>query len=148
MSVLVNALGRPEPSSEIQRRLAAVHPRLSLRFIDTFDAHWAICMRWDENDPRWQQVQSQEVDPNRSMDIVGYLPMTCSVAEAPAYLERALRQFPREDIQRVADHVMAFNQTTPLQAAVKEAMADVLDMADPSGKARRGRRTRVTPSAS
>ena len=138
--VVLNHRGTPEPSSEIQRRLRAVHPRLSLRYVDAFTEHWAVCMGWEESDPRWKHIQSQEIDPLRSVDIVGYLPMTCSIDEAPAYLERSLRQFPREDVQRVADHVMAFNEQAPLAQAVEEAIAEVLDSPDPSGTGKRGRK--------
>lgn len=137
--VVLNHRGAPEPSSDIQRRLTAVHPRLSLKYIDSVDQHWAICMRWDENDTRWKMVQSQEVDPNRSIDIVGYLPMTCTVDEAPAYLGRALRQFPRADIQGLADRITTFNETAPLAQAVESAIAEVLDSPNPSGTPKRRR---------
>lgn len=134
--VVLNHRGTPEPSSEIQRRLQGVHPRLSLRYIEGVDQSWAICMAWEQNDPRWQHVQEQIIDPMRSVDIVGYLPMTCSLAEAPAYLERSLRQFPRADVQSVADHVMKFNATVPVQQAVEKALAEVLDAPDPSKRSR------------
>lgn len=140
--VVLSHRGTPEPSSEIQRRLRAVHPRLSLRYVDGADQHWAICMGWGEQDPRWGQVQDQTLDPLRSVDIVGYLPMACGIDEAPSYLERALRQFPRQDVQSVADHVMSFNATQPLAMAVEEAVAEVLDKADPSGTAKKRGRPR------
>lgn len=132
--------GTPEPSSEIQRRLLAVHPRLSLRFVDGVDHHWAICMGWGENDPRWGRVRSSVIDPMRSIDIIGYLPMSCSLDEAPAYLEKALRQFPRADVQAVADHIVSFNATAPVQAAVEQAIAEVLDSPDPTKVAPKRRR--------
>jgi hypothetical protein len=138
--VVLNHRGTPEPSSEIQRRLTAVHPRLSLLYVDGLDEHWAICLRWDENDARWGKVQSQVIDPTRSIDIIGYLPMACSVDEAPAYLERAFRFFPREDVNGLVDRIMHFNSTAPAQAAMEQAIAEVLDSPDPSGTAkRRGR---------
>jgi hypothetical protein len=138
--VVLNHRGTPEPSSDIQRRLAAVHPRLSLKYIDGADQHWAITMRWDDHDPRWGMVQSQELDPNRSMDIIGYLPMDCGAEEAPSYLGRALRQYPKDDVQQLADRVLTFNETVPMADAVNAAIAEVLDNPDPSGTAkRRGR---------
>ena len=99
-------------------------------------------MAWEESDPRWKHVQSQEIDPLRSMDIVGYLPMRCSLDEAPAYLERSLRQFPRQDVQQIADGIVRFNETVPLQDAVNAAIAEVLDSPDPSGTAKRRGRPR------
>lgn len=138
--VVLNHRGTPEPSSEIQRRLAVVHPRLSLKHIDGVDQHWAICMRWDEQDERWQHVQSQEIDPNRSIDIVGYLPLDCSPEEAPAYLAKALRQYPKADVQALTDRVVTFNETVPLAAAIESAITEVLDQPDPSHTPkRRGR---------
>ena len=131
-AVILNHRGTPEPSSEVQRRLAGVHPRLSLKFIDGVDHHWAICMRWDETDTRWAHVQSQDIDPNRSMDIIGYLPMDCPLDQAPAYMGKVLRQFPRADVQRIADRMAEFNLSAPLKTAVEEAIAEVLDRPDPS----------------
>lgn len=130
--VLVNHRGTPEPSPEIQRRLAAVNPHLFLKYIDGLPEHWAICLRWAENDRRWQQVQAQMVDPNRSMDIVGYVPMGCSAEEAPAYLERSLRQYPKEEVQRIVDDMGRYNATAPLQQAIEQALVEVLDSSDPT----------------
>jgi hypothetical protein len=125
--VVLSHRGTPEPSSEIQRRLAAVHPRLFLRFVEVFDAHWALCMRWEENDRRYAEMQQQTIDPDRAFDIIGYLPMDCSVDTAPSYIERALRQYPVEEVRRVADFVQEFNATAPVAAAIEQAMAEVLD---------------------
>lgn len=140
MSVLLlNAAGTPEPSSEIQRRLRQVHPRLHLRYLDGSPQHWAICMDWDATDPRRRHVQSQDLDPNRAMDIIGYLPMTCPVDQAPAYLERSLRTYPKDEIQRLTDRVQQYNQQAPVALAIEEAMAEVLDAPDPTGLVKRPR---------
>lgn len=145
--VVLNHRGTPEPSSEIQRRLAAIHPRLFLKFIDGITEHWAVCLRWAENDPRWQNVQSEIVNPDRSLDIIGYLPMGCPADEAPSYLEKAFREFPRTDVAKLVDSLGAFNATAPLAAAVQSAVAEVLDSPDPSKTAPRrpGRPRKSTP---
>lgn len=140
--VVLSHRGTPEPSSEIQRRLRAVHPRLFLRFVDVFDSHWAICMRWEENDRRYVELQQQTLDPDRAFDIVGYLPMDCSVDTAPAYVERALRQYPVEEVRRVADSVERFNATAPVQAAVEQALTEVMENPTPVVK-KRGRPRKV-----
>ena len=138
--VVLNHRGTPEPSSEIQRRLRQVHPRLELRYIEAFDAHWAICMRWAENDARWRMIQSNEVDPNRSIDIVGYLPMTCSPDEAPAHLEKSFREYPLDEVRRLTDFVSQYNAVQPAEQAMQEAIAEVLDSANPTSQPkRRGR---------
>lgn len=125
--VVLNHRGTPEPSSEIQRRLRAVHPRLFLRYVDVFDAHWALCMRWDEHDRRFGDMQQQTLDPDRAFDIIGYLPMDCPPDQAPAYIERSLRQYPVDEVRRIADHVESYNASAPVAEAVDAAIAEVLD---------------------
>ena len=125
--VVLSHRGTPEPSSEIQRRLAAVHPRLFLRYVDVFNSHWALCMRWDANDRRFVELQQQTIDPDRSFDIIGYLPVDCPPDQAPAYIERSLRQYPVEEVRRIADFVQDYNASAPVAAAIDEAMAEVLE---------------------
>lgn len=133
MTLVLNALGRPEPSPEIQRRLRTLHPRLSLRYVESSTEHWAVTMGWDEADSRWEHVKKGDIPSSRAADIVGYLPMLCRTDEAPSYLERMLRTYPSDEAKRTADFVSQWNQTVPLQQAVDEAIGEVLDRADPSG---------------
>ena len=130
-SVVLNDKGRPEAPSDLQRRLGQVHPRLFLRHVDAADAVWAVCMRWDEHDPRFGEVQSQVIDPERSFDIIGYLPRGCSLMEAPAHLERAFRQYPKEAVQQVANRVSDFNKSVVNDAA-DQVLGEILDQRDPS----------------
>lgn len=130
-SVVLNDRGHPEAPSDLQRRLGQVHPRLFLRYIDSADTVWAICLRWDETDRRFGEVQSQVIDPDRSFDIIGYLPKQCSLHEAPAYLERAFRQYPVEHVRQIANRVSHFNASVVSDAADK-ALGEVLDQVDPS----------------
>ena len=131
-ALLVNHLGTPEPSPEIQRRLRGVHPQLHLRYL-AGGGHWALCFEWSENDARRERIQRRDLDPDKAYDIVGYLPMNCSVDQAPAYLEKSLRSFPKAEIQRMADDVWQYNETAPAQQAVEEAIAEVLNSPDPTG---------------
>lgn len=130
-SVVLNDKGRPEAPSDLQRRLGQVHPRLFLRHVEMADAVWAVCMRWDEHDPRFGEVQSQVLDPERSFDIVGYLPRGCDAQEAPAYLERVLRQYPKEAIQQIANRVSDFNKSV-VDSAADTVLGEILDQRDPS----------------
>lgn len=146
MTILLNAQGRPEPSPEVTRRLLAIDPGLFLRFIDHLGAFWAVCWAWPKHDARWAGVQDGSVDPAKAFDIVGYLPMDCPVESAPSYLEKMLRTFPREEVQRIADGVFRFNQSgAAVQDEVDKAIGEVLDGADPTGKTRtrRGRKVEV-----
>jgi hypothetical protein len=130
-NVVLNDKGRPEAPSDLQRRLGQVHPRLFLRHVQAADAVWAVCMRWDETDLRFGDVQSQVLDPERSFDIIGYIPRDCSVQEAPAYLERVFRQYPVEKVREVANRVEHFNKSVVSDAADK-VLGEVLDQRDPS----------------
>ena len=135
--ILVNPAGIPEPSSEIQRRLREVHGGLKLRLIDTGVPTWGVCMEWQPDDRRWEWVQNESYDVRMAYDIIGYLPLGCSIDEAPAYLSKMVRAFPREDIQRLSNSVENYN-TGVVRTAVEAAIGDVLDSANPS-TIRRGR---------
>ena len=62
--------------------------------------------------------------------MIGYLPVDCSLAEAPAYIERVLRTFPREDVQELVDRLAKWN-AEPAEKAAEAAFAEVLDSAKP-----------------
>lgn len=94
-------------------------------------------MQWQPDDRRWEWVQNESYDANMAYDIIGYLPLGCSIDDAPAYLMKMVRAFPREDIQRLADSVSQYN-TGVVSSAVDEAIGDMLDSADPA-TVRRGR---------
>lgn len=129
--VLLNHLGRPEPSPEVSRRLKAIHAGLHLRFVESVTEHWAVCMTWQPEDRRWEMVQDGSANPADAYDIIGYLPMTCSADEAPPYLEKVLRTFPREDIQRMSDAIANWD-TGNVQQALESAIGEVLDRTDPT----------------
>jgi len=131
MPVLLNSTGRPEPSPEVSRRLKAIHAGLHLRFMADGDGFWSVCMAWDPEDTRWGTVQSGEISPDRAFDIIGYLPLDCPADQAPPYLERMFRTWPNAKVQRMADKVNSFNAGVASDMA-EQALAEVLDMADPS----------------
>lgn len=139
--VLLNSAGVPEPSSEVQRRLRAIHPRLSLKYVVVAPSSWAVTLEWAENDERRERVRTGRLDPASAYDIIGYLPMDAAVEEAPAYLSRMFREYPLDHVRNIADHVENFNATAPVQAAVEAAAAAVLDNANPTAAPkRRGRK--------
>lgn len=143
MAVILNTLGRPEPSPEVTRRLLAIDRGLFLRFLPHLGTQWAVCWSWPENDRRWAGVRDGSVDPSKAFDIVGYLPMDCRVEEAPAYLERMLRSFPKEEVAALADRVTAFNDQQALRPQVEAAVADILDRPDPTGRTKTRRARKV-----
>jgi len=55
----------------------------------------------------------------------------------PAYLERTFRQYPKDEVRRMADYVEQYNATQPIAQATEQALADVLDQ--PVAPRKRGR---------
>lgn len=125
--VLLNSTGKPEPSPEIARRLRAIHAGLHLRYLDHTGQHWAICLTWPPEDRRWEWVQSGDNSPEQAYDIIGYLPLLCGPDEAPSYLERTFRQYPKDEVRRMADAVLRWNTEQPIAQAAEAALAEVLD---------------------
>lgn len=123
--LLVNSAGVPEPSSDIQRRLKQVHHGLSLRYTPAAQQCWLITMDWERNDPRWEMVKRQEMDPKDTWDVIGYLPVGCSPDEAPSYLEKSLRSYPKEEVKRLGERIHHYNdglRTTHIETAMHEVM--------------------------
>lgn len=148
--ILLNGAGNPEPSPEVQRRLKRVHPGLSLRYHPgATTKHWMITMEWPREDPRWEMVRQQEMPRDASFDVIGYLPIGCSVDEAAPYLERSLRQHPKEEINRLiarSGEYARAGDTAEIQKASEEALDEVLSRPDPTSDRKvTGRRTRHLP---
>lgn len=131
MALILNSAGKPEPSPEISRRLRYIHPGLHLRYIEALGSIWAVCMEWNENDARFEKVQRGELGAGATFDIIGYLPLHCSQDEAPAYLERVFREYPGNEAINFLDRLDEYNRG-PAQEAAEQALAEVLDMKDPS----------------
>ena len=143
--VLVNDRGLPEPSPEIARRLRQVDPGLFLA-MSPFSPVWQIRRTWPEGDPRYRLAQAGELDPNNTFDIIGTLPLDCSVEEAPAYLAQTFGQVAdASERKRWLDKVTQYNASGVGQAEVVEQAAQeaVETLAAPKTK---GRRTKVTPT--
>lgn len=109
--------GVPIPPSEITTRIQRTWPgeRFDLRYLS---ASWAVIRGWGPQDQRWAGVQSGELSPHFTWDIIGFLPITCSVDEAPAFLEKMLREDSRDDIQKLALGIADWNAIgQPMQLA-------------------------------
>lgn len=137
MAVLLNAAGQPEPPTAIVARLRALHAGLHLKFLTHTNAHWAVCMTWTQDDRRWERVQTGQTDPASAYDIIGYLPLDCSPEEAPAYLERVLRQYPKDEVRNMADYVQQYNADAPVDTAIEAALVEALE--SPIAPKKRGR---------
>jgi hypothetical protein len=101
-------------------------------------------MAWSPEDRRWAWVQTEQYDPKMAYDIIGYLPLSCAPDEAPSYLSRMMRSYPREDVQHMADALSQYNSSV-VAAAADQAIGEVLDSANPSTERRgRGRPRKVS----
>lgn len=142
MPLLVNSVGRPEPSPEIQRRLRAITPGLKLQWLEGIGQCWAVTLAWKDGDRRWEWVQDGSTSPDRAFDIIGYLPQDCSADQAAPYLEKMLRTYPRDNVRNMVDKVARWNDEDAGRKDVEAAVAEILDSPDPSQTAKKRGRPR------
>ena len=140
--VLLNALGKPEPSPEIQRRLRALDPRLYIEFLDSFSKHWSIRCKWRSDDPRWHRVQSGKIPESEASDIIGWIPMDCSIDEAPAYVEKTLRRHSIQTAERVLFDIEKWNSGGAVAQHTDDMMAELADAKYGMDNRVTGKRTR------
>ena len=74
------------PPAEALKRLAAIDPRLSMRWVDGVLSYWAITEKWKENDPRREMIQKGELAPTSDFDVKAFLPQSCSPYEIEGYI--------------------------------------------------------------
>lgn len=125
-TLLRDAEGRLQPPQELLARIERAHPRVSLRYTK---AAWAIIERWPEDSPRWAWVQDGSVPAEMAFDVCGYLPLTCSLDEAPAYIERELRSYTPEQYTAVRHAVQHWNdvvQDQQLETTMRDAVENAL----------------------
>lgn len=123
-----DAGGLPLPPSEIVERCKRIHPSLGLRFASGLaGSGWAITWDWPEHDRRRAWILDGRTDPLMAYDIVGYLPMGCTVDQAPGYIERSLKQYPREEVSRLSARMSHWNNVTVPAEQVKAAIEGTMD---------------------
>lgn len=144
-SIILNHVGHPEPPSDVRRRLRAVHPGLDIKYIPgSIEGYWIVSYDWDRDDPRREMIRRGEVSAQDAWDIMCYLPMDMSVAEAPAFIERTMRRHSREEVRNMGAALLKANDQA-LDGHVNEAIEEVFSLPNPSVVAPRkvtGRRTK------
>lgn len=127
----------PQPPTEIVRRLRQVHAALGLKFYHPAAgfSSWAVTWTWAANDPRRERIQRGEIRPDADFDIIAWLPLDCPVAEAAAYVERAVKHYPREDIQNLTNRLHHYNAVEAPAENWREVEAAVMTRAEDLGKA-------------
>lgn len=149
-AIVLGADSLPVPPSEIIARCKRIHSALNLRFAEGLSGSgWAITWEWPPSDRRWARVQAQEVDPLMAYDIVGYLPFGCSIDQAPGYIERALKQYPRDEVRRVVDRMSHWNAVEVPAQQVEAATTEAVEqtMRDKRQQNPRRQKVRVPRSA-
>lgn len=150
--MLLDVHAVPVPPSEVTRRLQRLFgDDLTLRW-SAYEGCWHVLWTWPPDHRGWAMVQRQEIARDRANDIVARLPKDCPVDQAAAYLERALRTWPTEDVRKLANALTDWNDTQPMQQAADAAVESVLsgdptqiapDVAEAAGiRAVRGRKRR------
>jgi hypothetical protein len=130
--LLRDALGRPQPPSELLARLRRFDDRLGLHYTK---AAWAITERWRTEDRRWEWVRNGSVPEAMAFDICGYLPINCSLDEAPAYIERELHSYTPDQYLKLRAAVAHWNDVTQdqqVEEAVRTGIEEDLTKSGPS----------------
>lgn len=123
--LLRNLAGIPQPPAElIQRIQDRCQLPLTLRYRS---GAWGVDRLWAETDPRWERVQTGEISRDMAFDNIGELPIYCGVDEAPAYLERVLRNYPVEEYRQMAESVAKWNMLERPNEIAEELINDVRD---------------------
>jgi hypothetical protein len=116
--------GAKQAPVEAVQRLAAIDPRLSMRWVDGVLSYWAITEQWLPNDPRREQIKKGELRADADFDIKGFLPTDCSPAEVEGYIANNWVRVTdaRKQAEDIVEGVKAENLKR--QAEIHEAFAD------------------------
>ncbi len=120
-----NAAGNPMPSPELVQRLRERGgPDIGLFYTK---ASWAVTQAWGEHDPRRERIKKGEMQPEYAFDICGYLPITCSLDEAPAYIARELASpsFTKEMFPQLRRAIAHWNDTVVEEQSFQATMGAV-----------------------
>jgi hypothetical protein len=129
----------------VLERIHRYSPSLNLRFMPDFDrSRWAFTWEWPSTDARWARVQSNEIPRDAAYDIIGYLPIGCSLDEAGSYVETHLKNYPIEEIRRLHAKTVQWNETEIPKQQVEQVVTDALDDTARATRQQTPRRKRVT----
>lgn len=105
---------------------------------------WSMTWEWPETDARWSRVRSNEISPDAAYDIIGYLPTDCPIDQAGAYVENALKQYPRDEVRKVRERMHKWNEVDKPKEQMNEVLTDTMDDIGAERRQKNPRRQRVT----
>ena len=108
--LIVDTVGEPIVSENVQRELLAIDPGLKIEYLE---AAWGMSgfvlkKRWGPNDPRWATVQSGETPKDKAFDVEHKFPPDCRTDDMVAYIRNRWgeRNIPA-DPRAVAEKMIA-----------------------------------------
>lgn len=113
-----------QPPEAAVRALAAIDPRLSIRWVDGALSYWAITQRWLDNDPRRERIKKSELPHDMDFDIVKFVPEDCSPYEMEGLIARTFVRVndPKKQATEAAESVEKANKDH--QTKLQEAFVD------------------------
>lgn len=143
-SPLVNERGTPEPPTEIVARLQRVHPGFGLRYAEGHAGiNWHFTKQWDADDRRREWIKNGSVSPDSDYDIIGPLPIDCSLGEAAGYAEKCLGSYPIESVAALRHQMHKYNTVDIPAAQVQEVATSTMEDFEASKRQKNPRRTKV-----
>ena len=107
-TLLRDARGVPQPPLWLTERLQRDNPGIGVFYTK---ASWAVTESWKHDDMRRKRIREEGLDPNFAFDVVGYLPTTCSLDEAPGFINGMLRGLPKSRFTETRNAVNNWNNT-------------------------------------
>jgi len=146
--MILDVAGTPTPPTEVVERLKRIDPHMGLRFIDYHISEengkwWALTWEWPSTDPRQQMIQEGTMAPNDAYDILGHIPLDCSVDNAAGYIESNLRRRrgSHDEVDRLLSRLSEYNRqakkaiTEPiLESAEEQVKANATTLFAKQGK--------------
>jgi hypothetical protein len=134
----VTTSGEIAPPPDVLRRLAQIHPGLSLKHFPTGgQTHFSFTLAWPPDDPRHELVRTGEIAPDR-YDVIGWVPVDVRLDEIPGYAARSLSQSSRADAKAAVADIARYNAALT-EARLDAKFAAVNDAAEVMGSALLGK---------